>query len=212
MTGTCGGTLVGNTFTTATVNGNCTVVANFALNVYTVTPSAGANGSISPNTPQPVSHGGTKSFTGTPDTGYHIDVMGGTCTGSLAGNTYTTAAVTGNCSVTASFAKNAYLVSTSVGAGGGSLTPSSQSVLYQDTAAFTATPDGTHYLGTVTGCGGSLVGNTFTTGPVTASLHGDGNLRAQDADDHVGAPDKRSRWYAVRRNRQPKRQEARRPR
>ena len=169
VTGTCGGTLVGNSFTTAAVIADCTVIANFALNVYTVTPSAGANGSISPNTPQPVSHGGTKAFTVTPGTGYHIDVMGGTCGGSLAGNTYTTAVVTGDCSVSATFAKNSYLVSTSVGAGGGSFTPASQSVLYQDAAAFTVTPDGTHYIGSVSGCGGSLVGNTYTTGPVTAA-------------------------------------------
>ena len=70
---------------------------------YTVTPSAGANGSISPNTPQTVNQGATASFTVTPTTGYAISSVTG-CGGNLTGNTYVTAAITGNCTVTASFA------------------------------------------------------------------------------------------------------------
>ena len=69
----------------------------------------------------------------TPNTGYKIvEPVGGTCTGTLYGNIYTTAAVTGDCTVTASFTKIAYTVSTSVGAGSSSFTPASQWVLYQD--------------------------------------------------------------------------------
>lgn len=70
---------------------------------YTVTPSAGANGSISPSTPQTVASGGTIGFTVTPNGGYTASV-GGTCGGALVGTTYTTNAITANCTVTASFA------------------------------------------------------------------------------------------------------------
>jgi hypothetical protein len=70
---------------------------------YTVTPSAGANGSISPNTSQTINSGDTTAFTVTPDSGYTANV-GGTCGGSLVGTTYTTNAVTANCTVSATFA------------------------------------------------------------------------------------------------------------
>jgi hypothetical protein len=50
-----------------------------------------------------VNHGATTSFTLTPGAGYQIGSVTGTCGGSLAGNTYTTNAVTGNCTVIANF-------------------------------------------------------------------------------------------------------------
>lgn len=103
--GTCGGTLSGNSFTTAPVTASCTVIANFAINTWTVTPSvSGGNGAISPDTAQTVNEGATQAFTLTPDTGYQIDSIGGTCGGNLSGNTYTTNAVTADCTVVASFA------------------------------------------------------------------------------------------------------------
>ena len=70
---------------------------------HTVTPQAGPNGSIAPSTPQVVNDGATTSFTLTPDPGYSIGTVTG-CGGSLAGNIYTTAPVTADCTVNASFA------------------------------------------------------------------------------------------------------------
>lgn len=69
---------------------------------YTVTPSAGANGSISPNTAQIVNSGSSTFFTVTPSANYTASV-GGTCGGSLAGDAYTTNAITANCTVSATF-------------------------------------------------------------------------------------------------------------
>lgn len=69
---------------------------------YTVTPSAGAHGAISPSTPQVVAYNATPSFTVTPNAGYTASVSG--CGGSLTGTTYTTAAVTEACAINASFA------------------------------------------------------------------------------------------------------------
>ena len=46
----CGGTLSGNTYTTWPVTWDCTVTALFEPDVYTVTPSAGTHGSLSPST------------------------------------------------------------------------------------------------------------------------------------------------------------------
>ena len=69
---------------------------------YTVTPSASANGSISPATAQVVAVNTQASFTVTPQAGYSAAV-GGTCGGSLAGSTYTTHAMTADCAVEVSF-------------------------------------------------------------------------------------------------------------
>ena len=137
--GTCGGTLVGNTYTTNPINSNCTVVATFLL---TVTPSAGANGTISPSTPQSVSLNGTVAFTVTPNSGYTATV-GGTCGGSLVGTTYTTNPVATSCTVAATFV---------------STTPLSQSLT---SAALTA--------GGVAQSGGCVVANPFTLGGLTVT-------------------------------------------
>ena len=73
-----------------------------SISSFSVTPSAGANGNISPGTPQTVNQGQTTSFTITPDSAYSIAAVSG-CGGTLSGNTYTTGAITADCTVTASF-------------------------------------------------------------------------------------------------------------
>jgi hypothetical protein len=71
---------------------------------YTVTPSvSGTGGAISPATPVSVNSGATTVFTLTPNANYTASV-GGTCGGTLSGNTYTTQAITANCTVVATFA------------------------------------------------------------------------------------------------------------
>jgi Divergent InlB B-repeat domain len=166
--GTCGGSLVGNTYTTNAITGNCTVSATFNPVTFTVTPSAGANGSITPNTAQTVASGGTTMFTVTPNAGYTASVTG-TCGGSLVGNTYTTNTITGNCTVDATFTLNTYAVTPSAGANG-SITPNTvQTVNHGATTMFTVTPN-VGYTASVGGtCGGSLVGTTYTTNAITAA-------------------------------------------
>ena len=90
------------------LRGNESVVARAfsigaATPTFTVTPSADANGVISPGAPQTVAAGATTTFTVTPAAGFAATV-GGTCGGRLVGIVYTTAAVTADCTVTASFA------------------------------------------------------------------------------------------------------------
>ena len=168
--GTCGGSLAGNVFTTAAVLADCTVIASFAIDAHTVTPSvSGGNGTITPSTPQSVNDGATSSFTLTPDSGFHIDTVGGTCGGSLVGNVFTTAPVLVDCTVIASFAINAHIVTPSVGTPSGTITPSTpQSVNEGGTISFTLTPDSGFHIDTVGGtCGGSLAGNVYTTSAVT---------------------------------------------
>lgn len=77
---------------------------DLANNTYTVTASVGANGSITPPT-QIVNGGGSVSFTVTPSYGASIvSVSGDTCTVTQTdATTWTTNAITADCTVTASF-------------------------------------------------------------------------------------------------------------
>jgi hypothetical protein len=78
---------------------------NFTINVagaHTVTASAGSGGSIDPSGTIPVNHGEILEFTVTPDAGYKIASVTG-CGGTLSGDTYTTAPINADCSVTATF-------------------------------------------------------------------------------------------------------------
>ena len=166
--GTCGGTLAGNTYTTAPATGNCTVEATFTLlPTATVTPSAGPNGSITPSTPQTLLQGARASFEVVAAPGYSTAV-GGTCGGELAGTTFTTPPLTADCTVTAVFTLITFTVTSSAGPHGG-ITPSgSQAVPMGTRATFTlATERG--YGASVGGtCGGTLAGNVFTTDPIHA--------------------------------------------
>ena len=69
---------------------------------YNVTPSAAANGAITPNTVQVIGYNTTTSFTVTPNAGYKSNVAG-SCGGNLSGTSYTTNAITTACSVDATF-------------------------------------------------------------------------------------------------------------
>jgi len=79
-----------------------TLYAQWTAILYSVTPLAGSNGSITPAGPQTVNHGDIVIFTVTPNEGYTATV-GGTCGGTLDDTTYTTDPITGDCSVEASF-------------------------------------------------------------------------------------------------------------
>jgi len=132
---------------------------------YTVTARAVTGGSITPANAT-ARHGATTSFTVTPDTGYIIDSVTG-CGGTLAGDTYTTGEITADCAVTASFSLNTYTVTAGAGTGG-SITPASRVVRHGTNASFNVTPDAGYIIDSVTGCGGTLAGDTYVTGEITA--------------------------------------------
>jgi len=136
------------------------------IQTWTVTPLAGAHGGINPSTPQIVTHGTSTTFTITPNTGYRASV-GGTCGGTLVDTTYTTNAITAACTVSATFTMKQYTVTTSPGSNG-TISPESRTVSYDSTTTFTVTPIPGYHLDLVSGCSGTLSGNTYTTGHVTA--------------------------------------------
>ncbi|MEP7154883.1 MAG: hypothetical protein ABI905_03865 [Betaproteobacteria bacterium] len=124
VTGTCGGTLLPSptqagaaTFTTDPVTADCTVIASFSLSTvtHTVTPSAGAGGSINPSSPVSVIHGQPQTFTLIPSPGFMPGEIGGTCGGAAVVNSYTTIPITTDCTVVASFVPLTWAVTPSAG-------------------------------------------------------------------------------------------------
>jgi hypothetical protein len=102
------GSLVSYTF--EHVSANHTIDVDFAINTYTISASAGANGSISPEGTVSIDYGAGQSYTIVPDAGYHVaDVkVDGISKGSLT--SYAFNQVTGNRSIEASFSKDTYTI------------------------------------------------------------------------------------------------------
>jgi hypothetical protein len=99
--GTCpSGSWSGGVYTTGTITADCTVIFSGTLNTYQVTPS-GTNVTITPNTAQTVSYGGTHAFTVMPAPGDAVSpTVTGTCpAGSWAASVYTTGAIVADCTV-----------------------------------------------------------------------------------------------------------------
>ena len=89
------------TATTATLSGDASVFAEFAVNVYTVKFVAGPNGAVAGEIIQSVPHGGaTSAVEALPDFGYHFDTWNG---GFVTTNPLTLTNVTSDLTITADF-------------------------------------------------------------------------------------------------------------
>ena len=132
-------------YTFSNVTANHTIAATFAILTYTITPTAGAGGTITPGTPQTVNYDGSATFTIAPNTGYVIDdvlVDGVSNPAAVTAGSYTFTNVTANHTIAATFEVLTYTIIPSAGAGG-TITPSTlQTVNYGGSATFTiaATP------------------------------------------------------------------------
>jgi len=86
---------------------------------HEITAQAGNNGSITPLF-RLVDDNAQPQFTLTPDSGYIVDEVTGTCGGTLGQDdvTYTTNAVTQDCTVVATFMENAFTLTVNSGTGG----------------------------------------------------------------------------------------------
>lgn len=100
----------GNVITESDNNNNCgpwTNIYPVPPPTYTITPSAGPGGTISPNTAQTSSPGGTRNFTISANgaSGYSIQTpIGGTCPGSMTTATnYSAGPIDSDCSVSVTF-------------------------------------------------------------------------------------------------------------
>jgi hypothetical protein len=130
---------------------------------FTITSISGDGGNILPASVT-VDRDETASFTLTPEADYIIGTVIG-CDGSLEGDIYSTGIVTQDCAVSASF-KQIYAVTASAELGG-IIFPAEKTVIHGETTSFTLTPEADYVIDSVTGCNGSLEGNTYSTAIVT---------------------------------------------
>lgn len=143
--GVAGGSLIGNTWTSNAIGQSaCTVTFSFTNSgVVTITPSAGANGSISPTAAETVNSGASGSFTVLPNSGYTSATPAGSCpAGTWSGNVYTTGAATADCTVSFSFVSStaSYAITGIASpAAGGSISCAPASVAAGGSSSCTAT-------------------------------------------------------------------------
>ena len=134
-----------NPRTDTNVTADISVTANFAINTYTLTYTAGPNGTISGTSPQTVNYGGSgTAVTAVPNTGYHfVDWSDGS-----TANPRTDTNVTADISVTANFAINTYTLTYTAGPNGTITGTSPQTVNYGGNGtAVTAVPNtGYHFV------------------------------------------------------------------
>jgi len=138
--------------------------ATFAIDTYTLTYTAGANGTITGTSPQTVNYGANgAAVTAVPNTGYHFVQWSDTSTA----NPRTDTNVMANVNVTATFAINTYTLTVNMtGSGTVAKFPDQATYDYGTLVTLTATP-ATGYP--FTGWSGDLTG---TTNPTNVTMTG----------------------------------------
>jgi hypothetical protein len=130
--------------TDTNVTANKSVTANFAINTYTLTYAAGANGSLTGTTPQTVNYNSSvTAVTAVPATGYHFVNWSDASTS----NPRTDANVTATKNVTANFAIDTFSVTYTAGANGSISGTTPQTVNYNASGtAVTAVPAANYHF------------------------------------------------------------------
>ncbi|MFZ2654451.1 MAG: hypothetical protein WAX69_06005, partial [Victivallales bacterium] len=161
--------------TSATLTANGTVTANFAIDTFLITSSAGANGTITAS--GAVAYNGSKTFTITPDANYRVaDVLvDGVSVGAI--KTYTFTAVKANHEIVASFAL-ATATLTMANDTHGSTTPiAGGTVVTASPIPIKATPATGYVFDHWEASGGAMVANDALAS-TTTTLIADGTVKA----------------------------------
>lgn len=161
----------GTTFSLNNITANHAVRVTFTIAQHTVTPSAGAGGTISPSTPQTVNNGASLLFTATPAASFTVDQW--LVDGSLAqtgGTTFTLSNITADHTVNVTFSLVQHIVTPSAGAGGTISPNTPQTVNDGASLVFTATPSAGFAVNQWLLDGGLVQtgGLTFTLNNITA--------------------------------------------
>ena len=164
---------VRTTFTFTNVQSPHTINATFTLNVYTVTATAGANGSISPAGATTVQPGDSLTYAITPAPGYEVQnvVVDGVSKGAIAA--YTFASIAADHTIDASFRVFTYAITAGAGPNG-SISPSgSVSVPTGSDRTFTIAPATGYHVADVLVDGasvGAVTSYTFTSVTATHTI------------------------------------------
>jgi len=163
------GAVASYTFTNVTAAH--TISATFGLSSYTITASAGANGSISPSGPVSVASGSSQTFTISPAAGYRVqDVLVDSVSVGAVGS-YTFANVTADHMISASFTQITYtLTVVKSGTGSGTVTSSPAAINCGGTCSATF-PAGAQVVLTAAADAGSVF-DGWTAGGVWGTFSG----------------------------------------
>jgi hypothetical protein len=104
--------------------GTGAIASNFTIDKWTITASAGANGTISPVGAVSVAQGGSQAFTITANTGFHVSDVAVDGISAGAVTTFTFSNVTANHTIAASFAANSSFTITASAGANGTIAPS----------------------------------------------------------------------------------------
>lgn len=152
-------------YTFYNISSNQNIAAYFSINQFTITPTSGTGGSITPSGIVSVNYGSSRQFTITPDAGYHLDsiIVDGFKVDSTISYTFTS--VTSNHTINAMFSINVYTITASVD-GNGSITPvGAVNINYGGSQLFVITPDLNYRIDSIIVDGNrvdSLTSYTFT--------------------------------------------------
>ena len=137
-------TVTGNTHTIMNVTKNYTINVTFKKKTYTITATAGPNGSINPNGVVPVNHGENQTFNFNPEYGYEVEQVNVDDTPvPFSNNQYTITNVTKNYTIHVTFkiATVEQHTITATSGPNGSINPNGQvTVNHGATQTFTFTP------------------------------------------------------------------------
>lgn len=159
----CGGNLSGVTYTTGPITAACTVSASFTTEqTYVLTLNTAGTGTGTVSGAGSYTNGAAVALTAIPNA--DSTLVGWSPAPCAASFTMPAQDLT----CTATFSRNAYVVTATAGPGG-AITPATQTVDAGATARFTVTPDRGYAIAAVTGCNGSLSGAIYTTAPITAA-------------------------------------------
>ena len=154
-----------STYTFTNVITSHSISASFVRQVYTISASAGANGSISPSGSTSVNCGDNQTFNFIPDACYAVQnvIVDGVSQGAISSYTFTNVTVSHSISVT--FIQQTYSVTATAGANG-NISPSGVSVVScSSNQTYTITPDACYAIQDVVVDGvsqGALASYTFT--------------------------------------------------
>jgi flagellin-like protein len=156
---------------TVTMDSDKTVEVTFSLKQFTLTPSAGDNGSISPSTPVIANSGSNQTFTFDHDVGYHVaDVLVDSFSIGTP-DSYDFTNVTANHTIHVEFAIDTFTIIASAGPNG-TITPvGSVTVNYGADQAFVVKPDTGYHVLDVIVDGTSLGAQASYTFPSVTANH-----------------------------------------
>lgn len=134
--------------TTATLTGNGTVTATFAINTYTLTMQNDGHGTTNPAGARAAAHLEVVTIGATPATGYHFVkwTRAGGAVLADSSSSLTTATVSGDAAVTATFTVNSYTLTVAAGSNG-AVTPAGAVTLnHFDSTSVIASPETGHHF------------------------------------------------------------------